>query len=58
LPVLDPLGPYLFYPPHCYVTDNDKKTRNKYSSPVIGYVRNGNQIEQDMVDSLQTIFDL
>ena len=57
IPVLDPLGPYLFYPPHCYQGENAAK-RRRYSSPVIAYVRNGNQIEEDLVDSLQAIFEL
>ena len=35
-PLVDPLGPYYFFPPHCY-----QKT-NRYVSPIIAYIPNGN----------------
>ena len=43
-PLVDPLGPYYFYPPHCYNKDSDKK------SPIVAYVSEGNQIETDIVE--------
>lgn len=50
-PLIDPLGPYYFFPPHCY------ERKNRYNSPVIAYIPSGNQIEQDMVEQLEILFD-
>lgn len=49
-PLIDPLGPYYFYPPHCF---NDAK---KDTSPIIAYVFEGNQIEKDVVEQLTLLF--
>jgi hypothetical protein len=43
-PLLDPFGPYYFFPPHCYARTN------RYASPYIAYVYQGNQIEKDILD--------
>ena len=34
VPSLDPLGPYLFFPPQCYADES----KGKFGSPIIGYV--------------------
>lgn len=41
VPLLDPLGPYLFFPPQCYATEGS----GKFSSPIIGFIQTGSQLE-------------
>jgi len=36
-PLMDPMGPYFFYPQHCFSTNADM-----YNSTVIAYVKQGN----------------
>ena len=44
VPMIDPLGPYLFYPPHCF-----QPTGSKYfNSTVIALVLNDNSLEHDI----------
>lgn len=31
-PLIDPLGPFYFFPPHCY------ERKNGYSSPIVAYI--------------------
>jgi hypothetical protein len=39
VPMMDPLGPYLFFPSHCYGSED------KFNSPIIGYVVTGSTFE-------------
>lgn len=48
-PLLDPLGPYYFFPPHC-ITDDFQ-----VMSPYIAYIDNGNQITRDMITQLEML---
>lgn len=48
---MDPLGPYFFYPQHCYSNDEDM-----YNSTVIAYIKQGNQIEEDLIAQLKELF--
>ena len=50
-PLIDPIGPYYFYPPHCY------EKKNRYNSPVVAYIPQGNQIEADMIAQLNLLFE-
>jgi len=56
MPVVDPLGPYLFYPAQCQASSEWIRIGRKYRSPLIAYVRQGNQIEQDIIAQLEAIF--
>jgi hypothetical protein len=49
-PLVDPIGPYYFFPPHCYARTN------RYVSPIVAYIPNGNQIEKDMIEQLTMLF--
>jgi hypothetical protein len=49
LPLVDPMGPYLFYPSQCYSTQFDVDHGKKYRSPLIAYIKQGNQIEEDII---------
>ena len=52
-PMLDVVGPYSFFPPHCYpdkVGEKDIESITRYNSPIIAYVRTGSSIEQHVVD--------
>lgn len=55
---MDPLGPYLFYPSQCYSTQKDVEKGKKYRSPMIAYIRQGNEIEQDLIQQLDAVFGL
>jgi len=48
MPIFDPFGAYYFFPDHCYPNRNNKPGR--YQSPIIGYVKTGASIEQDIVE--------
>ena len=37
VPLMDPTGPYFFFPPHCHPKDN-----KLWDSPIIGYFSEGN----------------
>lgn len=50
LPVVDPYGPYLFYPSQCQATTEQVSIGRKYRSSLIAYVRQGNSIENDIID--------
>jgi len=56
LPIVDPLGPYLMYPQQCYATQWDVDRGKKHRSPVIAYIRTGNQIEEDLIAQLEALF--
>ena len=58
VPLLDPLGPYLFYPPHCYQSKRKIERHLRFNSPIIAYIKNGNTIEQDLIDQLNEVFAL
>ena len=51
MPFIDPTGPYLFYPPHCNPQKEDQKR-----SPIIAYIKNDNQIERDLIATLESLF--
>ena len=57
-PPIDPLGPYLFYPRQCYATKGEVEIGRKHASMMIAYVKQGNSIEQDVIDQLEAIFSL
>ena len=59
LPLVDPLGPYLFYPSHCYpdgVGGTGFEDITKYNSPIIAVIRTGSSIEQHVIDQLESLF--
>jgi hypothetical protein len=58
IPVVDPYGPYLFYPSQCQSNEGLIAAGRKYRAPVIAYIKQGNQIEEDIVDQLQAIFEM
>lgn len=49
-PMLDPLGPFYFFPSNCY------GNKLAYYSPVIAYVATGNQVEEDFRIQLELLF--
>ena len=49
---MDIFGPNNFIPFHCYSADTTKK----FESPIIGYIDNGNEITDDVVQQLQQVF--
>ena len=51
MPLVDPAGPFFFFPPHCHPKDGDR-----WHSPLIGYFKHGNQIEVDIISSLESLF--
>ena len=58
-PLIDPFGPYAFYPEHCYPDGVGKpgiEDYGKYNSPIIAYIRTGSDIEDDIIDSLTSLF--
>jgi hypothetical protein len=57
MPIFDPFGSYFFYPDHCYPrggTDpgekGDNSGRFRYNSPIIGYVKTGSSVEEDVAN--------
>jgi len=54
MPIFDLFGAYFFFPDHCYPSRDDKPER--YLSPIIGYVKTGASIEQDIVRQLTSLF--
>lgn len=50
-PLIDPFGPFYFFPPHCY------ERKNRYNSPIVAYIPQGNQIESDMIEQLELLFN-
>ena len=48
-PLLDPIGPFFFFPDHCY------KRNNRFGSPIIAYVGQDNQIERDMIVQIEML---
>lgn len=58
-PLIDPLGPYAFFPDHCYpdgVGEKDIESISKYNSPNIAIIKTGSSIEDDIIDSLTSLF--
>ena len=55
-PIVDPLGPYLMYPQQCYAWGWDIESGKKHNSPVIAYIKTGNQIEEDIITQLDALF--
>ena len=53
VPMLDPMGAYLFYPDHCY----GKKRRQLFSSPVIAYVKTGSSVEDAVISQIDSLFE-
>ena len=55
MPIFDPFGSYFFYPDHCYPRKDDDEEKGgnsgrfRYNSPVIGYVKTGSSVEDDIV---------
>jgi len=56
MPLLDPFGAFFFYPSHCYVNMNGRRGATRFNSPVIGYVKTGSSIEEDVVEQLESLF--
>lgn len=62
--MMDPSGPFWFYPPHCHPKEAVSKVvggssstyNNLWHSPLIGVFNNGNLIEKDVVNSLESLF--
>ena len=50
-PGLDLVGPSNWLPQQCYTSVD-----YKYASPVIGYIKNGNQLEEDLLKQIKDIF--
>jgi hypothetical protein len=46
LPMLDFIGPYAFFPSHCYPGSG----KLRFNSPVIAYVKTGSSIENDIIE--------
>ena len=51
-PSLDLAGPSSWLPQQCY-----SSVDYKFLSPVIGYIKNGNQLEEDLLKQIQDIFN-
>ena len=58
IPVFDPLGPYLFYPQHCYQSKYRIEKEFAYNNPVIAYIKTGNTLEEDLIEQLKALFKL
>ena len=56
VPIFDPLGPYLFYPQHCYQSKRRMDRYGAYNNPVIAYIKTGNAIEEDLINQLKALF--
>ena len=64
MPILDPFGSYFFYPDHCYPRDGvdsgekggGGRGRFRYNSPIIGYVKTGSSVEEDVAAQLESLF--
>ena len=52
-PQLDLFGPNNFVPFHCYSAD----TKEKYESPLIGYIDNGSEITASILTQLDAVFN-
>ena len=48
-PLLNIYGPYFFYPPHCHPGAGTQR----FHSPIIGIFRNNNEIEEDIIKSME-----
>lgn len=55
MPIFDPFGSFFFYPDHCY-PPMWKTGSTRFNSPVIGYVRTGASVEDDIVAQLDSLF--
>ena len=51
IPEHDFVGPYFYYPMACY-----SNTSYEMSYPIIGFVKNGNEVEKALVDEYKMIF--
>ena len=63
MPIFDPFGSFFFYPDHCYpnqkkgeMTKSESTEATRYNSPIIGYVRTGASVEEDIVAQLDSLF--
>ena len=52
-PQLDLFGPNNFVPFHCY----SAYTKEKYESPLIGYIDNGSEITASILTQLDAVFN-
>jgi len=50
--MLDFIGPYAFFPSHCYPGPG----RLRYNSPIIAYVKTGSSIENDIIEQMTSLF--
>ena len=61
MPIFDPFGSYFFYPDHCYPRQEEgeekgRSGRFRYNSPIVGYVKTGSSVEDDIVAQLDSLF--
>ena len=56
VPVFDIFGPYFFYPPHCHPRHSEDAEKQLYHSPIIGVFKNDNQVQEDIVNTLESLF--
>lgn len=57
--MIDPLGPYAFFPAHCFpegVGSRESQFVGRYNSPNVAYIRTNSTVEEDVIEQLQSLF--
>jgi hypothetical protein len=54
--MMDVQSPYAFYPAQCIHTSAKDQARGRYNSPIIGYLRKGSAVEDDLIGQLSALF--
>jgi hypothetical protein len=50
MPFIDPFGSFFFFPSQCHPNTKGRKSATRFTSPIIGYVKTGASVEQDVVE--------
>ena len=56
MPFIDPFGSFFFFPSQCHPNTKGRKSATRFTSPIIGYVKTGASVEQDVVEQLESLF--
>ena len=48
----------MLYPAHCYPTNKMDRASVQYRAPLIGYIKTGSDIEDDIISQLNSLFKL
>ena len=56
MPFMDPFWSFFFFPQHCHPAEKGSGIDRKFASPLVGYVKTGASVENDVVEQLESLF--